>query len=226
MLSYPRNILVFFIRKDPMVDNSNRIIDHTDRSLVAAEGSISIVSAAKIMSEKKADSLVLKENGVYSGIVTATDFLYKAISQEVDCSQTPVSAIASRPLYVIEGNKDMKEALLVMIEKNIRNITVLENEEPIGLIKLKNIASYFLQNSPNNSDPITKFWSRYNCREGKTNFLGLVQELLNDVKENLGNSSPTAQAIAREASWEEISQCAEDESLYELAQILALSKIS
>jgi signal-transduction protein with cAMP-binding, CBS, and nucleotidyltransferase domain len=209
-----------------MPETSNIIIDHTDRNLVAAEATISITLAAKIMAEKKVDSLVLKENGIYCGIVTATDFLHKAIAQELNCSKTPVSSIASKPLFVIDGNKSMKDALLVMIDKNIRNITVLEYGEPVGLIKLKNIASYFLQNSPNNSDPITKFWSRYNCREGKTNFIDLVQELLNDVKESLDNSSPTAIAISRDTSWEEISQCAEEESLYELAQILALSKIS
>ncbi|PIQ98894.1 MAG: hypothetical protein COV66_13415 [Nitrospinae bacterium CG11_big_fil_rev_8_21_14_0_20_45_15] len=209
-----------------MRETSNRIIDHTDRNLVAVEGDISIVSAAKKMAESKVDTLVLKENGIYSGVVTATDFLHKAIAQEIDCSKAFISKIASQPLIVIDGNKSMKDALLVMIANNIRNITVLENEEPVGLIKLKDIASYFLQNSPNNSDPITKFWSRYNCREGKTNFIGLVQELLNDMKENLDKNSPTALAITRDASWEEISQCAEDESLYELAQVLALSKIS
>ncbi len=203
----------------------NEIIEHIDKNLVFVDENLSITSAAKLMAEKKVDILIVTKNGDHSGIATSTDFLYKAVAQALDCSKTSVSEITSKPLITINHDGSMKDALHLMVEKNIRGLTVMEDGKPIGILKLKHLASYFFQNSAKPVDPIPKFWSRYDCREGKESFVTLVQDLLNEMKDHLKSDSPTAKAIARDASWEEICKCAEDEEIYELAQILDLSRI-
>ena len=48
----------------------------------------------------------------------------------------------------------------------------------------------------------------------------LARERINSFRANLPANSKTAQAIDRHATWEEISECAEEEGLHELATIL------
>jgi|GEM_PF-910483 len=208
-----------------MAVKTSRILDHIDRNFICVSAVSSITSAARVMAEKKVDIILVEENDDLTGIVTSTDFLYKAVAQELDCSKTPINQIASHPLIFIDGNKSINDALKVMRKKNIRNVTVLENEKPVGHIRLEDIVKYFYSLSNKPVDPIAKFWSNYDCRDGQMSFVNMVDELLDDLKSHLKEDSLTAQAIARNASWDEISKCAEEEELYDLAQILELSKI-
>ena len=48
----------------------------------------------------------------------------------------------------------------------------------------------------------------------------LARERIGSFRANIPDSSRTAQAIDRGAAWEEISECAEEEGLHELATIL------
>ena len=48
----------------------------------------------------------------------------------------------------------------------------------------------------------------------------LARERIRNFRANIPDNSKTAQAIDRGATWEEISECAEEEGLHELATIL------
>jgi hypothetical protein len=48
----------------------------------------------------------------------------------------------------------------------------------------------------------------------------LARERIRNFRANIPDDSKTAQAIDRSATWEEISECAEEEGLHELATIL------
>ena len=48
----------------------------------------------------------------------------------------------------------------------------------------------------------------------------LTRDVIRNFRSNLPDSSRTAKAIDRGATWEEISECAEEEGLHELASIL------
>ena len=50
--------------------------------------------------------------------------------------------------------------------------------------------------------------------------VSLARERIHSFRANLPDNSRTAQAIDRGAKWEEISECAEEEGLHELASIL------
>ena len=50
--------------------------------------------------------------------------------------------------------------------------------------------------------------------------VSLARERIKSFRANLPDNSRTAQAIDRGAKWEEISECAEEEGLHELASIL------
>ena len=56
--------------------------------------------------------------------------------------------------------------------------------------------------------------------EATTDPGGITQALIRDLRTRLPNDSETAAAIDRDASWEEISECAEAEGIHQLAAAL------
>jgi len=67
---------------------------------------------------------------------------------------------------------------------------------------------------------IDKFWANGRDLKEEYKYKAAVEQLLLDLRPLLDDSSPTAQAIAKEESWESIAQKAKEEGLNEIYMIL------
>ena len=57
----------------------------------------------------------------------------------------PLSKIMSTPLYTIDKNQHIFEAVECMTDKNTRHITVTENDDVVGILTIKNTFSYYMR---------------------------------------------------------------------------------
>jgi signal-transduction protein with cAMP-binding, CBS, and nucleotidyltransferase domain len=82
----------------------------------------------------------LGENGnVPVGITTERDVI-RHIAQDIASSRSDVKKLMSRPLITISLNASMKDALMIMISKNIRHIVVLDEKGALaGIVADKDI---------------------------------------------------------------------------------------
>jgi PAS domain S-box-containing protein len=94
----------------------------------------SVISAAKIMSDKSVSCLVVSNNGYLSGIVTETDMLKKAVAGEYEFRKMKIEQIMSSPVRSISRDVSVMEAVKIMEADNIRRLVVIEAGRPVGII--------------------------------------------------------------------------------------------
>jgi PAS domain S-box-containing protein len=108
--------------------------DVMSKNVATVDQGCSVISAAKIMSEKNISCLLVSNKGHLSGIVTETDMLKKAVAGENDFRKVSVEQIMSAPVRSISCDVSVMEAIKIMEAENIRRLVVLEDELPAGII--------------------------------------------------------------------------------------------
>lgn len=180
-----------------------------------------VLEAARHMNDQNATSVLVKERIDYVGIVTETDIIRKVVVKELDPKQTPLSAIMSSPLYMVDQNKTMDEGLLKMRIHGIRHIVVSSQNQVVGMLSTRNFAKYHHQKF-SRDNPIAEFWSNYEALNSEATFRYAVEKLVKEYRKTLSDTHKTAQAIDNGDPITIITHKAEDEGLTELAQVLRM----
>jgi CBS domain-containing protein len=139
------------------------------------------------------------------GIVTEKDVLEKVLNDERNLEKTVIREIMSSPVYTIESNNSVKNAIDLMRKNRIRRLVVVQDGNVIGLTterRLLNIAHrIYLENSIEISNtirglpdkPIITYLSTYPPREcGIATF---TNNLVNSINELNALSPPVITAI-------------------------------
>jgi CBS domain-containing protein len=101
------------------------------RDLVSCEAGTSIQEAAVLMSRRRCSSIFVRETGgEFVGIVTDNDLRKKVIGKGYDIRK-PVSDVMSSPLSAIPARAPIFEALMSMMQKNLKHLAVTDAGEKI-----------------------------------------------------------------------------------------------
>ncbi len=105
------------------------------RDLVFCDAKLSIQKAASVMSSNRCSSIFIKKSGGdFVGIITDTDLRKKVIAKGVDIKK-PVSEIMSSLIGMISDKALVFEALMAMMQKNIKHLAVTDaDEKVIGVV--------------------------------------------------------------------------------------------
>ncbi len=106
-----------------------------NRELVACDQNLPIQAAAAIMTEHNSSSIFIREPGAdVVGVVTDNDLRKKVTATGLDILK-PVSEIMSSPLRTISSNALVFEALMEMMQQNIKHLGVRDaNDQVSGVI--------------------------------------------------------------------------------------------
>jgi CBS domain-containing protein len=95
----------------------------------------SIRTVAKIMRSQYASCAIVEENNKLVGIVTDTDLIDRVIA-EGKTSELPISEIMTPFPITISPRETVFDAAISMMEKNIKNLPIVDNGKVIGLLSL------------------------------------------------------------------------------------------
>lgn len=113
--------------------SETKIKDVMTKALTSVDPATSLSQVSKIMEQGGMGSILVKKDGVPSGIITDRDFAIKIAAYGVSMD-TPVEKIATFPLHTINSNDSILNAAKVMSEKKIRKLAVVEEEKVVGII--------------------------------------------------------------------------------------------
>jgi signal-transduction protein with cAMP-binding, CBS, and nucleotidyltransferase domain len=116
------------------------ISEFIDTFLVIQDGNNTISDGVKMMETNGVDSLVISDGGKISGIVTYRDVLFDVVAKGKNPSKTALKEIMRTPLFVIQKNSKIKDAIALMGKNNVRRLVVLDNNTPIGMVSQKVLA--------------------------------------------------------------------------------------
>ncbi|NTW35626.1 MAG: cyclic nucleotide-binding domain-containing protein [Syntrophobacteraceae bacterium] len=119
----------------------NKLIDSIcQKNLHVCEEGLSIRTAAQLMSDHKCSSILVKSHSNdIVGIVTDNDLTRKVIAGGLD-TNTPVGHIMSSPIKTVSSQALVFEALMAMMQDNIKHLGVTDSgDRLIGIVTNKDI---------------------------------------------------------------------------------------
>jgi signal-transduction protein with cAMP-binding, CBS, and nucleotidyltransferase domain len=101
---------------------------------VTATPDMSAAQAGKKMVENRVGSVIIVKEGRPVGIVTESDMVAKVIFKNVKPSSIKLEQLMSKPLITTKSSDDVHEAVLMMAQKKIRRLPVIDGDELVGII--------------------------------------------------------------------------------------------
>lgn len=109
------------------------------RSPITVPRTLSIQSAAKLMSDKNVGSLLVVENDELLGILVRADIIRNVVALAKNPAEIIVSDIMTDTVFTTTPDMDVLDALEIMADRDIRHLPVLHNDELAGFITAKDI---------------------------------------------------------------------------------------
>lgn len=112
----------------------------------------SINAACKIMHDSNIGSIVIvkkndnTQNETATGIITERDIVRIMGSLNPSLLHRPIGELMSKPLITMSAKNTIKDALQIMLQKNIRRVVVVEKEKMTGIITNKDIFRAIMNN--------------------------------------------------------------------------------
>ncbi len=105
------------------------------KNILACSEDTTIQQAAALMSGRKCSSIFIKTTeGDFTGVVTDTDLRRKVIAKGYDIS-SPIADIMSSPLHSVQIDSMVSEALLEMMDTNLKHLAVRSKQgEVVGIV--------------------------------------------------------------------------------------------
>jgi len=108
--------------------------DVMTRTVVTATPDMSAAQAGKKMVENRVGSVIIVKDGRPVGIVTESDMVAKVIFKNVKPSSIKLEQLMSKPLITTKSSDDIHEAVLMMAQKKIRRLPVIDGDELVGIV--------------------------------------------------------------------------------------------
>ncbi len=99
----------------------------------------SLLSAARVMADKRIGSLIVADKAEMVGIVTESDIVRNALPYDLDSTVTTVGSIMNQPLIDIDINRTVHDASELMAEKGIRHLVVTDQHKIVGVLSVRDL---------------------------------------------------------------------------------------
>ena len=99
----------------------------------------SVYAAIKLLAEHAVGALLVMNRGKLVGIVSERDYTRKVALQGRNSKETRVSEIMTANVIVVAPSTSTRDAMVLMSEKKIRHLPVLDEGIVVGIISIRDI---------------------------------------------------------------------------------------
>jgi CBS domain-containing protein len=99
-----------------------------------------VFDAARAMREADVGDVIVLDGNRVAGIVTDRDLVVRGLGADRNPAQTSLGEICSRELTVVAPTDEIANAVELMKSKAIRRLPVVENNRPVGIVSLGDLA--------------------------------------------------------------------------------------
>jgi len=105
---------------------------------------VTVYEAVKVMEKHNIASLiVVDENGIVYGVVTAKDIVIRVLAKGLDPKNVKISEILSRPVTVVESDTPLKDVVNLMIGTGHGHVPVVNKAgKVLGIITIDDVLKY------------------------------------------------------------------------------------
>ncbi len=119
---------------------ANTVSDVMTRNPATVEADSPVSEAARLMKTNDAGAIIVLDNGRVSGIITDRDVAIRVIAEGKD-GTTPVrEACSAGDMTVVGPDTSVNQAVQLMRTNAIRRLPVVENDRPVGILSIGDLA--------------------------------------------------------------------------------------
>ena len=111
------------------------------KSVVTLKSGDTVERAATLMKEHNVGSIPVCEGSSVKGIITDRDITLKSVAGGKDSKSQTVNEIMTTNIVTGTPNMSLDEASKVMSENQIRRLTIVENNNLVGIVALGDLAT-------------------------------------------------------------------------------------
>jgi signal-transduction protein with cAMP-binding, CBS, and nucleotidyltransferase domain len=119
------------------------IADIMTRELKTVEAGTSVHSAARKMKEDRIGSLLVKQAAGFSGILTDTDLVRRAMASDHDLTKLTVEDVMTSPIRTIEDSRTVGDAQEMMGDLGVRHLGVTHGGKIVGVLSARDLLVYY-----------------------------------------------------------------------------------
>ena len=103
-----------------------------------------VYKTLEMMEEKGVGALAVKLDGKLVGIVSERDYARKIILKGKSSKETQVKDIMTRQVFHTFPDQSIEECLVLMNDKRIRHLPVIEDDNLIGMISIGDVVKQII----------------------------------------------------------------------------------
>ena len=100
--------------------------------------------AARVLSQNRISSVVVKDDRAVAGIITERDFVH-AVAEGVDPQKVSVADRMTTELATVDRKTDVADAARLMAERRIRHLPVVDKGSLAGIISIRDLTSWAIE---------------------------------------------------------------------------------
>lgn len=128
-------------------------------TIYSAQSSDTVFDALKLMAEKNIGAVLVIDEGKLNGIFSERDYARKVILQGRASKDTLVADVMTSKLITVAPDDKLEAAMLIMSDKHIRHLPVIEKEELIGIISINDVVSAIIHDQKNRISSLESYIS-------------------------------------------------------------------
>jgi CBS domain-containing protein len=118
-----------------------RVGDIMTADVKTVSPSDTFVQTARILSENRISSVVVKDGDDVAGIITERDVV-RAVADGADVSSVSVGERMTKELTTIDRKTDVADAARLMAEKRIRHLPVVDKGSLAGIVSIRDLTDW------------------------------------------------------------------------------------
>jgi CBS domain-containing protein len=112
------------------------ILEVKGHDIWSIEPSASVYDAMKLMADKEVGALMVIERTKLVGLISERDYARKVILEGRSSRTTQVREIMTGRVVCAQPEQNIEECMVVMTEKRVRHLPVIDGGELIGVISI------------------------------------------------------------------------------------------
>jgi CBS domain-containing protein len=103
-----------------------------------------VYDAIEMMADKSVGALPVVSDSLV-GIISERDYARKVILQGLSSKDVKISEVMTRDVVSVSQDHTVKECMVLMNEKGIRHLPVLNDEELIGMVSVRDLVDCIIE---------------------------------------------------------------------------------
>ena len=110
------------------------------QDVVALPTDTSLADASRAMRERDIGDVLVVDGERLTGIVTDRDIVIRAIAEDRSPQDTTLGELANGEVTALSPEDPLDDAIRLMRDRAVRRIPVVENERPVGIVSIGDLA--------------------------------------------------------------------------------------